>query len=152
MIKARLFEAKKPLLYLLVLVVPLLAVDFVLRVLVLRDPALRKVETISKREASAPISAAAVNADFERWMPKPVEVQPQNLPRTMRLQGIFTARGIEKASILLESPSGLPPERVNAVKGQLVDGWTVVDISRHRVKLTREAETKELIMFRRPIP
>lgn len=152
MIKARLFEAKKPLLYLLVLVVPLLAVDFVLRVLVLRDPALRKVETISKREASAPISAAAVKADFERWMPKPVEVQPQNLPRTMRLQGIFTARGIEKASILLESPSGLPPERVNAVKGQLVDGWTVVDISRHRVKLTREAETKELIMFRRPIP
>ena len=152
MIKARLLEAKKPLLYLLILVVPLATVDFVLRVLVLRDPALRKVETIAKREASAPISAAVVEADFERWMPKPVEVQPQNLPRTMRLQGVFTARGIEKASILLESPAGLPPERINAVKGQLVDGWTVVDISRHRVKLTREAETKELIMFRRPIP
>ena len=152
MIKARLLETKKPLLYLLVLVVPMLAADFWLRVFVPRDPALRKVEAISRREARKALDVAAVEADFERWMPKPVEVQPQNLPRTMRLQGVFTARGINKASILLESPSGLPPERINAVEGQLVDGWTIVDISRHRVKLARDAEVKELIMFRRAIP
>jgi hypothetical protein len=152
MIKARLQEAKKPLIYLVAIVVPLLVADFALRVFVPRDAALRKVETIERRKMKEPLSNDLVEADFERWMPKPVEVKPENLPRTMRLQAIFTARGVEKASILLESPSGLPPERVNAIKGQQVDGWTVVEISRHRVKLSRDAETKELIMFRRAAP
>ncbi|MBM4233089.1 MAG: hypothetical protein FJ160_02770 [Gammaproteobacteria bacterium] len=149
MIQALLSEARKPLLYLALVMVPVLTADFFLRVFVPRDPALRKVEAVEQRSAAPPISAADVQADFDRWMPKPVEVKPENLPRTLRLQGIFTARGIEKASILLESPSGLPPERVTAVKGQVVDGWTVADISRHRVRMTRDGETQELIMFRR---
>lgn len=144
-----LIRARKSFFYVAVVLVPILVVDFILRIFVGRDLTLRQVDIIEQRLAPAPIDPQMVQADFDRWMPKPVEIKRENLPRTIRLQGIFTAQQIEKASFLLESPSGLPPVRVTAVLGQIVEGWTVVDISRQKVRLTRDGETRELIMFRR---
>jgi hypothetical protein len=123
--------------------------DFVLRVVVLRDASIRRfVPPPAASVATAP-RADEVNKFIQSWSAPPPEAAATPVERKIVLQGVFGSRTDRSAAIALFAPEGGNPERVRAVKGQIVEGWTIERIDAERVILSRAGESQELLLFRR---
>jgi hypothetical protein len=123
-----------------------MALDFTLRVLVLRDAGLRDFSAPSSSSIAAPESEESIFKRLEAWVPAKVTVVTPK-ERDIRLQGMFGSGAEARAALLLVAPDGAS-ERVRASLGQVVEGWTVEKIELGRVVLKRGEESRELLLFR----
>lgn len=140
-------EYRKPFLGLLGFLLSIFSLDFLLRVMVLRDSSVRNFSAPKGDTISVPATADAVLRRLEAWIPKPVIVEPPPAERQIVLQGIFGAGAEAKAVIALVSPDGGSTERTRATVGMQVDGWTVEKISMGKVVLKKGEEHRELVLF-----
>lgn len=125
-------------------------VDFFLRVLVTRDAELRKFvapDVVSMPKLDAPDS---VQSRLLSLLPEPASaVKAAKVePRELALQGVFIARNLRTAALVLLPQGDLPLERRNLSVGGEIDGWLVERISRNKVTMRKGSEFKELVMFR----
>lgn len=132
---------------LLVVLLAIFSLDFVLRVLVMRDDSLRGVSVPPAAKIAPAASQSAIMKRFEAWIPPKLVVEAPPPEREISLQGIFGTGPEAKAALAL-SVAGGPPERIRATAGQVVDGWSVERIEPGRVVLKKGEESKELLLFR----
>lgn len=126
----------------------LMAADFYFRVLVLRDSDSRSFTKPSAIKVVTPTPADAIFAKLESWVPKKVVVEAPPPPNQLVLQAIFGVGRDAKVVIAIIPPDGSAPQRLRLSTGEVVDGWTVDQISRSAVALKKGEETKELLLFR----
>ena len=95
------------------------------------------------------IEKSAALASIQRWLPGKPSEAADTKPREIVLQGAFVVAGQARAALSLVSAVGLPPQRVKAVVGDVVEGWTILAIDKRKVVLRRGEESREIWMFRR---
>ena len=138
---------------LLVVVAALVAVfvlpDFSNRVFVGRDSSLRAFKAPDLVVLTAVVSKAKAVESLNAWLPKKAADVAESKPREIVLQGTFVVSGQARAALSLVSPAGLPAQRVKAVVGDVVEGWTVAAIELRKIILKRGDESREILMFRR---
>jgi len=126
------------------------SVDFFLRVFVARDAELRKFaapDVVSMPKLDAP---DFVQSRLLSLLPEPKSAAEaaEIKPRELALQGVFMARNLQIAALVLLPQGDLPLERRNLSVGGEIDGWLVERISRNKVTLRKGSELKELVLFR----
>jgi len=125
------------------------AMDFAGRLFVGRDASLRVFSAPVVTPVPAAIEKSAALASIQRWLPGKPSEAADTKPREIVLQGAFVVAGQPRAALSLVSAVGLPPQRVKAVVGDVVEGWTIVAIDKRKVVLRRGDESREIWMFRR---
>ena len=125
------------------------AMDFAGRLFVGRDASLRVFSAPAVTPVPAAIEKSAAVAALQRWIPVKVTEIVDSKPREIVLQGVFVVAGQARAALSLVSAVGLPPQRVRAVVGDVVEGWTILAIDKRKVVLRRGEESREIWMFRR---
>ena len=128
-------------------VFPLSLIDFSDRIYVSRDRALRAFVAPSVQVAPSVLSPTIIMEDLTKWVGQ--DRASQVKPRVIILQGIFYAGSAPRAALSLVAEDGRPTERTRVSSGDVVEGWKVESIDSKRVLLKRDAETRELILFKR---
>jgi hypothetical protein len=123
---------------------PLIALDFFLRVHVPRDDELRAFTAPSSAKLTPAVTLDDVRQRLETWFPAPVVAQ--TVERTIILQAVFATGGQSSALLAATGPNG-QVERVRAPVGHVIDEWVVETIEPKRVVLKRGEERRELVMF-----
>lgn len=125
-----------------------LVIDFATRVWVSRDLSLRSFAP--KPVATIPRSpqVSAVKSAISEWFPIVAAADQAPPPREMVPQGIFRSEGQSVAIVLLKANETQPDERRRLVVGDLVDGFTVESIDIRRIVLTKDGQTRELVLLR----
>jgi hypothetical protein len=129
--------------------------DFARRVYVGRDPSLR----VFKAPPVLPLAKSETADDVGRriagWLPTIAGsvasgADPAD-PKSWRftLQGIFVHKGKVTAVMTASLQTHLPAEKVRVTAGDSVHGWQVDAIGPHTVTLKHDAETQQLLLFRR---
>lgn len=124
--------------------------DFLVRVYIPRDEALRQftaptVESLPPRNEGSAIRA---RLDIALPPPKSSEDLSEAPPREIVLQGVFISKGKKVASMVLLPQGDKPLERKIVEIGGEIDGWSVEHIDNRKVGLSKGTERKELVMFR----
>ena len=130
--------------------IALIIVDFMLRVWVVDDHELKRF-TKPKVPKAAVESAASARAESRvaAWMPVlSPEREAKKMERTIALEGVFIRRSSRVAMLALTAAEGGGVERVRVTIGDQIDGWTVDTVSGRRVTLSRNGESRELLILR----
>jgi hypothetical protein len=128
------------------------AIDFPLRVLMLRDSAARSFAKPSLSSVPKASTKSLIDERLKAWFPQP---PPPEKPaeRSMSLAGVFAAGGQIRAMVQLGPFGDLPPQYVTVgVTEPVSDGWVLETIDGQRVVLRRNAEVRELTVFRMQLP
>lgn len=125
-------------------------VDFLTRIQVSRDAESRRftapvMQAMPREEAAAVIQSRLTTALPEV---RPADQEVEVKPREVALQGVFMARGLRTAALVLLPQGDEPMERRNVQAGGEIDGWQVERITGTRVILRKGSEVRELVMFR----
>lgn len=133
-----------------VLVMFLSSVDFQNRLWVGRDESLRVFSAPAAAPVPAAIDKLTAMGSLQKWLPRKTINVVDTKPREIVLQGSFGAStGQARAALSLVSAVGLPSQRVKAVVGDVVEGWTIVAIEKRKIVIRRGDESREIWMFRR---
>lgn len=144
-------EHRKPTVILLGVLLVAVVLDFALRVMVWRDESLREFTKPSTAPLPTLDTPQAVTERLRVWFPaEPEQQQAAPVERTLVLQGIFGSGAEARAAIALVPSDGSVAERLRVTVGQTVDGWTVERIERRKVFLKKDAQSRELVLFRVP--
>jgi hypothetical protein len=141
-----LWATRRQLLLVVFSVCLLLAIaDFMTRIWVARDGALRVFTSPRLPKATAAATVEQAQKQFAIWMPEPVPPPPP--PPEWRLQGVLGSGSEIRAALVLVDPSGALIERFLLAKGESARDWIVQRIDRKGAQLKRGDETKDLILF-----
>lgn len=113
-----------------------------------RSAALRVFEAPEVKPYPAAINREWSLEKIDSWFPEAtIDASAGNVvERQILLQAVYGERKQLNAVFLLKA-EGAPDERVTLVTGETVEGWTVKDVQRKRVILSRGDQTRELVLF-----
>ena len=130
--------------------------DFARRVYVGRDASLRAFQAPQLSPLPGELGVEAVRREMLGWLPGAAGAAPAgtsgSVPVTLLLRGVFARRGLVIAVLEASSAGGGPPERIRAIEGDVVHGWTVTDIEPRSVTLRRDDGMLQLPLFRPDAP
>ena len=132
--------------------------DFAGRIYVGRDASLRAFHAPAVMQLVPVESAAAIRKRMLGWLPAiagsaheppdPADAAAWQLSLT----GVFAQRGTAVAVVSAALSTGGQVEKLRVVEGDTIHGWTVAHVDAHGVTLTHDAETRQLVLFRRGQP
>jgi len=122
--------------------------DLALRVWAGRDHSLREFVPPSPVTIRQGPQAASINAAIAGWFPVVSEAEKAPPPREIVPQGIFRSAGQSVAIVLLKANDTQPEERRRLVIGDSVEGSTVEAIDARRIVLTKDGQSRELVLLR----
>lgn len=122
--------------------------DLALRVWAGRDRSLREFAPPSPVAIRKAPEAASINAAIASWFPVVTEAEKSPPPREIVPQGIFRSAGQSVAIVLLKANEAQPEERRRLVIGDSVEGSTVEAIDARRIVLTKDGQSRELVLLR----
>jgi len=132
--------------------------DFAVRVYVGRDASLRAFHSPTATQLPPAESAPEIHRRMLGWLPTIAgssHESPDPADATawrLSLAGIFAQRGTAIAVVMASLPAGGQVEKLRVVDGDTIHGWTVAHVDAHGVTLTHDAETRQLVLFRRGQP
>lgn len=122
-------------------------VDFRSRIFVGRDRALREFIAPQVKFALPVVPRDRVLSDLTKWVGQDPATQVR--PREIVLQGIFFVGSVPRAALSLVAVDGRPPQRVKVGLGDEVEGWKIEAIEARRLLISRDSESRELVLFKR---
>lgn len=121
--------------------------DFSNRIFVGRDHSVRAF-VVPRVVLIAPApERALVLAELVKWVGQ--DVSEQAKPREIVLQGVFFSGTTPRAVLSLVAQDGRKPERSKVTVGDVVEGWKVESINPMRIIISRDSESRELMLFKR---
>jgi hypothetical protein len=126
------------------LALPVILLDFFLRVYVPRDDSLRTFVTPPVVQVEPATSPDRLRQQLQQLFPPPVSTV--SAERIMTLQAVF-ASGTTKSAFIVASSANGQVERIRSPVGHVIDGWTVEAVESRKVVLKRGEERRELVMF-----
>ncbi len=118
------------------------AFDFVSRIHVPREPALRVWRAPPAASAFSFPDQTSVSAKLSVWLPAAPTDEPK--PREILVQGVFTGNGVRAAALVLRPVGAGAEERRLIAVGEQVEGWVVESINANSVLLSKGEERKAL--------
>ncbi len=123
---------------------PVLVLDFFLRIYVPRDESLRAFSKPSVAQIEKASSSEQLRQRLQQLFPPPATTAVQE--RVMTLQAVF-AVGQAKSAFIAAAAADGQVERIRAPVGHVIDGWVVESVESRKVVLKRGEERRELVMF-----
>ena len=122
--------------------------DLAFRVWAGRDQSLREFAPPSPVAIRKAPEAASINAAIASWFPVATEAEKAQPPREIVPQGIFRSAGQSVVIVLLKANEAQPEERRRLVIGDSVEGSIVEAIDARRIVLTKDGQSRELVLLR----
>lgn len=113
-----------------------------------RSDALRAFAAPQVKIFPASASREWIVAKIDGWFPvAPADSGAEKVvERQILLQAVYGERSQFKAVFLLKS-EGAADERITVLPGEMVEGWTVKEVQRKRVILSKGDLSRELVLF-----